>query len=140
MSETNKNVKSVVVSNDEVTEVLAAAGIGADVNAFGVPVKVNKKFTITGISVPQKDKAPVDNFKTVLLKTSAGFAVPVAPVLEIEEIGVSIDDNTAASVAKYALHLHKLGTELVVKRYTKASGTYGTDGYIPSTWRIELAD
>lgn len=135
-----KNVKTVIVTEDEVTNALAAAGIAADVNAFGVPVKTNKKFTITGISVPQKEKAPVDNFKTVLLKTSAGFAVPVAPMLEIEEIGVPIEDNTAASVAKFALQLHKKGTVFVVKRYTKATGKYGTDDYIPSSWRVELAE
>lgn len=133
----SNNVKNVNI-NERVNAMLEAVGLNGSETAFGMPVIKGKEFTIKGIQ-RIKSENERDDFKSVLFRTSLGFVVPVNQIQVIDELPITIGGNTAKDVAIAACELEDLGTRFVVSKYTKASGTFNTDGYTPSKWQIELA-
>lgn len=133
----SKDVKNVNI-DERVSGMLEAVGLTGDEVAFGMPVIKGKEFTINGIQRIKSDNER-DDFKSVLFRTSLGFVVPVNQIQVIDELPISIGGNTSRDVAIAACQLQDLGTKFIVNKYTKASGTFGTDDYKQSKWEIELA-
>ena len=132
----SNNVKNVNI-DERVKNMLEGVGLSGSETDYGMPVLKNKEFTIKGIQ-RIKSENERDDFKSVLFRTSLGFVVPVNQIQVIDNLPITIGGNTAKDVAVAACELEDLGTTFVVKKYSKASGKFGTDDYTPSKWEVEI--